>query len=289
MWKMTRFSCLLLFVCIFGTGTSSSRETVEQGFRVEIDQFVLIWEVEPDSMEIKAVAAEANKLYVRITNLLGEYTEGKITIVLGGPAERPGGQREYPRVDSKGRILLFKFTPDFNNYFSALAHEMVHVFRFDRRWTADWFFEEGFAEFIALRVDSSLTGFPWFDYPTALVAGQWVAKGQDIPLTLLRAKHRELNQPCGAQSYALRAAFFDWLGRTFGDKVVIQAGSEVHAGALGDYKKFFGKPFEQLELDWRTALLAEYDRIADVDILAQRYRQESPIKYQRVCSEGEDF
>jgi hypothetical protein len=248
-----------------------------------------MWEVEPDSMEIEAVIAEANKLYERIANLLGEYSKGRITIVLGGEAERPGGQREYPRVDSKSRILLFKFTPEFSNYFNALAHEMVHVFRFDRRWSADWFFEEGFAEFIALRVDSSLAGFPWFEYSIPLVAGQWVAKGQDIPLTLLRSKHRELNQPCGAQSYALRAGFFDWLGREFGDKVVIQAGSEVHAGTLADYEKFFGKPLEQLELDWRTAILAEYHLIADVDILAQKYREESPIKYQRVCSEGEDF
>ena len=286
---MRSFIFLFLLAGIVGAGICTSQETGEQEFRVETEDFVIIWYDEAESTEIEGVVAEAKQLHMRIAGLLGEQPEGKITIVLGGPSVRPDGERDYPRVDSKGRILLFRFTPDFSNYFNALAHEMVHVFRFDRRRTADWFFEEGFAEFVALRVDSSLMGFPWFEFPVTLVAGQWVASGQDIPLTLLRAKHGELNQPCGAQSYALRAGFFDWLGRTFGDKVVIRVGSAAPAGALTDYEKFFGKSLEQLELDWRAALLAEYKMIPDVEMLAKKYRQESPIKYQQVCSEGEDF
>ncbi len=112
---------------------------------------------------------------------------------------------------------------------------------------------------------------------------------QDVPLSELREQHRDLNLPCRAQSYSLRSAFFDWLGRTFGDEVVIQAANAVPAGELSDYEKFFGRPFEELELDWRKALLAEYRAIPEVDELAKKYRLESPTQYQRVCSAGKDF
>lgn len=280
---------LLVIASVFISTAAISQESGTQGYFVETERFVLEWRDVPDSTEVEAVTVEAKNIYERVVEILGVRPVGRIAIVLGGFAERPGGIREYARVDSTGRILLFKFVPDFNNYFTALAHEMVHVFRFDRRWTADWFFEEGFAEFVALRADPSLAGFPWFDYPVALVAGQWVAEGADIPLILLREHHRDLNLKCGAQSYALRAAFFDWLGRTFGDEAVLQAANEANAGALEDYERFFGKPFEQLAVDWRKDLLADFREIHDGDALAKKYRTESPAKYQRVCIDSKDF
>jgi hypothetical protein len=280
----------LALLCSVAIGTSAeAQEGSARGFRVETEGLILEWRERPDSTEVEAVTAEVSEVYDRVAELLDVRPEGKVTIVLGGAAERPGENREYPRVDSMGRVLLFKFIPDFHNYFTALAHEMVHRFRFHRRGAADWFFEEGFAEFVALRVDPSLAGFPWFDFPVAIVAGQWVAEGTDIRLTLLRGRHRELNLKCGAQSYALRAAFFDWLGINFSDERVLQAASKENAGAVEDYESFFGKPFEQLTVDWREALLAEYRERSDADALAKAYREESPIKYQRVCAEGEDF
>lgn len=281
---------LLMFVAGgIGPAVDAADEDGNRGLRVETERLVLEWTELPDSTEVAAVTAEAIDIYQSVVGLLGIRPEGRVTIVLGGFAEKPGGKREYPRVDSMGRILLFKFVPDYNNYFTALAHELVHVFRFHRRREADWFFEEGFAEFVALRADSSLAGFPWFDFPVTIVAGQWLAEGADIPLSLLRERHRDLNSKCGAQSYALRAAFFDWLGRTFGDSAVFQAANETNAGALEDYEKFFGKPFAQLEAEWRSGLLTDFREIHDGSLLARKYRRESPIKYQEVCIEGEDF
>ena len=289
MIRPIRLVVLSLLASVLAATVCPAQESAKAGRLVETDHLLLQWVDSPTPEEVELATAVSTKLYGRVAELLGQqHPEGKITIVFGGDAERPGRRREYPRVDWMGRVLLFKFIPDFDNHFTALAHELVHAFRFDRRGTADWFFEESFAEFVALRADPSLAGFPWFDAPITVVAGQWLAKGEDIPLSTLRERHREVNLPCRAQSYTLRSAFFDWLGRTFGDETVIRAAKETPAGALADYERFFGKPFEQLEQDWRRALLAEYRAIPEVDELAAKYR-ESPIKYMRVCAAGKDF
>lgn len=265
-------------------GMSSTERAGAQGLKHETEDLILQWTESPDSTEIHAVAAEATRAFAQVATILGTEPGRKITIVLGGMAGR-----DYPRVDSWGRVLLFKFVPDYTNYYGALAHELVHAFRFDRVPTADWFFEEGLAEFVALRADSPLAGFPWFDHPVALVAGQWVAKGEDIPLATLRERHAELNQPCSAQSYALRASFFDWLGRKFGEELVIQAANETPAGGARMYAEQFGEPLEELASAWREELLADYRAIDDADAVAHRYRTVSPIQYQKVCVAGEDF
>lgn len=257
--------------------------------RIETDRLILEWSEPPEAGEAEAVKAEAERLFQLVTDLLDVRHEAKVTILLEGPAERPGGRRDYPRVDSGGRIHLFKFVPSYENYFGALAHEYVHALRINRLLIADWFFEEGLAEFVALRADPSLAGFPWFDFPVTVVAGQWIAGGEDIPLSTLRERHREVNLACRAQSYALRSSFFDWLGRTYGDQVVLEAAKKRPAGILEDYEKHFGRTFEQLEALWRESLLSDYRAIDGVDAIARKYREDSPIQYQRVCIAGEDF
>ncbi len=273
---------------VFQATVLASQERLEPAHRVETGKFVLEWRDAPGAEEITAVRAEVQKFYIRVAAMLGVDPGRKVTVVLGGNAQRPDGTWEYPRI-SMGRVLLFKYVPDFTNYYSALAHELVHAFRVGRAASVDWFFEEGFAEFVALRVDSSLAGFPWFDFPVTLVAGQWLANGEAIPLTVLNERHRELNLKCGAQSYALRSSFFDWLGRTVGDSVLIEAANSRSALRPGDYEEFFGRPFEELASAWRTELLAAYRAIPDVQAVAVRYRRKSPIQYQHVCSSPADF
>jgi hypothetical protein len=203
-------------------------------------------------------------------------------------------------VDTDGKIHLYRYEASGESYFSALAHEMVHVFRFDQRKqrgqgaavqyaTVDWFFEEGFAEFVALRVDSSLGGFPWYDFSVTIVAGQWIANGEDIPLSDLRAKHQALNQPCRAQSYVLRSAFFDYLGKTYGNDAVLEMAGQEGAGELSHYPRFFKKDFSALEAEWREALMTAYRKTDEVDELARRYRRESPIQYAPTCKKGAQF
>jgi hypothetical protein len=221
--------------------------------------------------------------------MLGHEPSAKVMILLQGPGEGGSGSRRYPHVDVFGRILLYQFGPTWHSYFSALAHEMVHVFRFERRMEADWFFEEGFAEFVALRVNESSGGFPWYDFPVTVAAAQWIASGEDIPLASMQADHKSINQPCRAQTYTLRSAFFDYLGKTFGDDAVLKMAAEERAGNLDQYPAHFGADLSTLEAQWREALLAEFKSMPDADELARRYRNESPIRYMPVCEKGKDF
>lgn len=143
---------------------------------------------------------------------------------------------------------------------------------------------EGFAEFVALRVNEETRGFPWYGFPVDLVAGQWVAAGADLPLPMLRERHGELNLPCKLQVYALRGSFFDDLGRRFGAATVLAMAARERAGALEDYREILGADLETLAAAWRERLLERYAAIADAAAQAARYRSASPAQYQVVCN-----
>jgi hypothetical protein len=263
----------------------SSGVRAQDANRVETEHLYIEWVDGTSDAEVSAAKVEGERFYVAVRDFLGQAPEGRIIIMLQGPSEQPDGRRLTPRVDGFGRIQLYKFDPSGQTYFGALPHEMVHAFRFDRHLTADWFFEEGFAEMVALRVDSSLAGFPWFDYPVAVVAGQWVANGEDIPLSDLRERHRELNGRCRAQAYSLRASFFCHLGDTHGDSLVIAMADQNPAGEPADYARFFTQDFAALETEWRAAALSAYEGIENAAELARRYRTESPVQYIPVCND----
>lgn len=279
----------ILFLMLVGFSLPVGSVSAERANRIETKHLIIEWGEGTVASEIEAAKTEGERFYTAIAEKLGQKPKGKITILLRGPAEHSDGSRGYPHVDSRGRIHLFRFGPTFRSYFSALAHEMVHAFRLHRRPHADWFFEEGFAEFVALRVDLSLRGFPWYDSPVVVAAGQWVAKGEDISLKVLRDRHQSLNQPCKAQSYTLRSSFFHYLGDTYGDDALLRMANRERAGDTADYPRFFHKDFGALEAEWRTSLLAEYRSMDDVDELSRRYRQETPIQYMGVCKKGVQY
>ncbi len=276
-------------ILLFGLGAASpSPASALDAGRVQTEHLVIEWGDGALDGEIESAKTNGEKFYVAVRDMLGYEPPAKVVVVLGGPFEQDG-KRLHPRVDAFGRILLYKYEESGSSYFNALAHEMVHVFRFGRAASADWFFEEGFAEFVALRVDPSLDGFPWYGFPVAIVAGQWVVSGEDIPLEALRTQHNALNLPCRAQAYSLRSAFFEYLGRTHGDDGVIAMSKEEHAGAVADYQKFFGKDFSSLATEWHGALRAQFEAIPAHEELARRFRKESPMQYQPVCEKGKQF
>jgi hypothetical protein len=87
----------------------------------------------------------------------------------------------------------------------------------------------------------------------------------------------------------LRSAFYVWLGDSFGDDTVLAAAKASPAGGLDDYEKFIGKSFETLVAERQVAALAEIKTIEAATEQAKRFRTQSPIQYQHVCKEGEDF
>jgi hypothetical protein len=241
--------------------------------------------VSPEAVE--AVAEQGEVFYAAIRGLLGVEPPRRIPIVLQGPAESPEREsRGYPHVDFFARIHLFQYGGQDSSYLSALAHEMVHVFRFDRHEEIDWFFEEGFAELVALTVDPSLRGFPWYETPVEIAAGQWIASGEDLSLQEMRSRHRELNLPCRAQVYTLRAAFFRHLADRHGLGTVLEIARRRPAGTLADYEESFGQSLSALEAEWRDALLQQYRSTADAEVRARHYRERTPIRYMSVCGGG---
>jgi hypothetical protein len=186
-------------------------------------------------------------------------------------------------VDSFGRVHLYRFGPTWHDYTGAYAHELVHAMRFWRMPHYDWFFEEGLAEFIALRIDDDLRGFPWYGYPVDLVAGQWFMRNEAVLMKVIREEHKRVNLPCKAQTYSLRSAFFDYLGREYGDHAVLDMARQDRAGMLEDYQKYLGRDFQSLSIEWRAAVLHSYEAIAHADSLATAYRTTSPIQYNPAC------
>ena len=291
----TRTAWSMLVALLLALPASAQQTAVEETGpknRSETDHLIVQWVDGTPPEAVAATEAEGEKFYAALEEMLGHRPPewiGRVTILLQGPGEGPEGSRlGYPRVDSSGRIHLYQFGPTWHSYLSALAHEMVHVFRFRRQHQPDWFFEEGFAEFASLRIDPSLGGFPWFETPVTIVAGQWLVRGKEIPLTVLRTKHRAINQPCKAQSYSLRSDFFDYLGRARGDAAVIAMASEKRVGDLAQYEKHFGASLESLEESWRQDLRARYQATENAEEVTARYLA-GPIKYMRVCESGRDF
>lgn len=233
--------------------------------------------------EVRMAADRGETFRSAIGDRLGHAPEQRIVVVLHGPARQPDGSWGRPRVDGLARIHLYRYAPEPESFFNAFAHELVHVFRFHRKPHHDWFTEEGFAEFVARRVHPVMDGFPWYGETMDLVAGQFVARGENLPLSALRERHEELNMPCRLQSYALRASFFDWLGRAFGDEKVFAFAAREKAGALEDYERFFDSTFEELETKWYRELLARYEAIENHAARAEAYRTESPAQYVLVC------
>ena len=284
----TMKTLLIVLTVTLAASTAWADDTVTH--REETEHLLIVWnEGDATDEDVAATKRDGERYYAEIREMLGHEPDFKVTILLLGPAQRPDGSWGYPHVDSWGRVHLYQFGPTYHSYLSALEHEMVHVFRIERAPHGDWFLEEAFAEFVALRINESLSGFPWYGYPVTVVAGQWVENDEDIPLIELRERHRELNLPCKAQSYALRASFFDYLGRTYGDDKVIAMASEKVSGSLEDYEKYFGKDFDTLTKEWRAALKAEFEAFDGAAEQARKYRSESPIMYQKVCEAGKDF
>ena len=279
---MRRF--VMITGVILAIYAAASAQESKQPNREKTEHLIIEWNDEALGEEGLAMAKEKGEaFYAAIRDMVGHEPKQRVIVMLLGHAQQPNGRWKSPRVDGFGRIELYRYDNDHHSYFSALAHELVHVFRFRRSTSMDWFLEEGFAEFVALRVDPSLRGFPWFDFPVAVAAGQWFTDDENIPLADLRNEHRRYNMPCRAQSYTLRSAFFDYLGKKYGDDKVIKLASLDDAGALEHYKEVFGKDFDALAAEWREALLSEYNGIENVAAIAKKYRKESPIQYQPVC------
>jgi hypothetical protein len=146
------------------------------------------------------------------------------------------------------------------------------------------FWEEGFAEAIAMAVDPDDVGFPRYGYPLTVAAGHLLAWDEYIPLAEVRARHREMGRRCQLQAYLERASFFHYLVERRGITSLIELTYGPHSPTEDDFQQVYGKPFDELVTDWETRLLADYRATVEADETARRYRAEPPIRSRPMCA-----
>lgn len=275
------------FILTFFIATSPCLADLE---RSDTDHFQIHYE--PTRVSERAVALArriAEEDFSLVADFLGaDRVHSPVTLVLGGEARRPDGGYEIPRVDEIGRVLLYRYSESDESYFTALPHELVHVFR-RGQLSGDWFIEEAFASYVSDRVRPGNPGFPLYGFPVDVVAGHWLARGEDIPLGLLRGRHRELSLMCMAQSYSLRLSFFRYLHQAFGKDAVLQVAYAPRLQGREPFALAFGKSFEALETEWRQDLEQKFLRIENAEESAESYRTTTPVADWKICLAGTDF
>ncbi|QOC22125.1 hypothetical protein IC757_14025 [Wenzhouxiangella sp. AB-CW3] len=274
------YTPIALLVALAVSQPALAKSELVHGHPVETDNLLIVWADEYDEETQESVKLISEQLYDNTVAFLQKEPAEKVTVVFRGRARvGPGPARDYPFVDSAGVISLFRYTDEIRNYFHAFVHELVHALRIDRAESADWFFEEGFAEFVRLRVFESMHGFPWHGFSPSIVAAGHIVEGSDIPLETLRDQHEQLNIPCRAQAYSLRSAFFEWLGDSFGDEAVLKMSREQVAGQAHQYEQYFGSSLSALAKQWRkeTRKLHDAEKFRD-------YRSNTPIKHIPLCN-----
>lgn len=234
--------------------------------RRDTPHFVLVWrQGETTREEIDAAVAHAEFLFAKLADELGaaQTPQASLIVMFEEPAITPTGQWRIPYVDRAGRIHLLRFPGLGGGYLGKLGHELVHAFRSAWRsqrsrpeGVAYSFVEEGFAEWIATRLEPHSLAFPYYGFSVHLVAGQWLIRDEAPPLRVLLERHRDLNPRCLTQAYALRGAFFQYLHDTYGKEAVFRLAYAEDEMTPVLFAQIFDQDFDTLAGDWRAATLA---------------------------------
>jgi hypothetical protein len=240
--------------------------------------------------EMEVGVQRAETLFDRMAEMVGPANTpiDKIRVHLDGDHTDQG-----PYVDFDG-IHLFRYSEQEGGYWALLAHELGHSFSipwFIRVEAWNWhtyrFFDEGFAEFMAQSTDPHKRGFPFYGFPEDAVAGQWVVRGESIPLDVLRARHDELNRPCEIQAYPQRASWMRYVDEVYGRDALLAIIYPPTEPTSTVVQGLIGVGLEQLDQDWEDWLLARYASLPEADQLGQAYRERT--SWAHVCRAGEDY
>ncbi len=291
------FVSALAFASVPGSVVGSDRSQIPAGYQVkaQTEDCLLAWR---DGVEAgKGFPARAAELCDRrVTELSRELRdedgpERPIVLLFEGPGQQPDGSWKAPNVDYRRIVHLYRFSSEEASYLDALAHELVHVFRFaaTRQGRFDGFLEEGLAEYITDRLTDERNGFPYWGYDPLVVSGQWLGTDAEIPLATIRDRHRSLNLRCKLQTYTQRGSFFRYLGRTHGHAAMLRLATFEPPGAADGYRDAFGEDLDTLIAAWREDLQQRYQAKSDSGELARAYRNRSPAAGIPICREGQDF
>ena len=287
----------LLLTAYLGSGVADAqteadrRQAVEQGLEGELEtsRFTVFWSMDEASVDqVHDLVEVLDAYYAEISSIVGpERTpDRRIVVFLGGSGQAPDGTWRFPHVDRAGRVFLYRYSPGFDAYAVEAAHELVHAFRRASGLWLSGFWEEGFAEAIAMAADPNDVGFPRYGYPLTVTAGHLLAWDEYLPLEEIRTRHRELGSRCQLQSYLERASFFAYLVEQQGLAALVKLSDQRSNPGDDDYVRVYGRPFSELVADWEAKLLSDYQATPGADEMARRYRQEPPIAGRQMCPAG---
>lgn len=284
---------LLLTTClgygVAGAQTEADRRlAVEHGLdgQLETDRFAVFWsEDEAFLDQVRDLVQVLDGYHAEITSIVGpeRKPDRRIVVLLAGPGQAPDGTWRFPHVDRAGRVFLYRYSPGFGAYAVEAAHELVHAFRRASGLWHSGFWEEGFAETVAMAADPGDVGFPRYGYPLTVTAGHLLAWDEYLPLNEVRTRHRELGRRCQLQSYLERAAFFAYLMELEGIEAIVELAYQRSNPGDDDYVRVYGRPFSELVADWEAKLLSDYQATPGADEMARRYREEPPIAGRPMC------
>ncbi len=259
---------------------------------------LFLWrEAETDESTAETAIEVGNVIFNGIAKFLGRdrVPSKKLVVVLDG-SMFANGTRRIPRVDAQGRVLLYTTSAPMNQYMSVFAHELVHAIRYQNHLAGDasavlgtGFFEEGFAEAVALQVEGHSDRYPYWGYSPAAINAHLIEEDLAIPLERLINEHAALSLKCELQSYPLRGSFLTYLHSLMGHESFLLLSDARSRKDTSFYEKRLAKPFAELVSDWRDHVLAQAEHIPDAEQQALDWLALNQQFGFKLCEKGADF
>lgn len=245
-------------------------------FLEESDHFILHGTSKVTSEEeIDKIIKISESLFADISDFLGDKHKqvSKIHIWLEGDMISKGSF-----VDFDG-VHLYRYSEVDGGYFAVLAHELTHAFIapwFIEMKAWDWptyrFFDEGFAEYVAQKVDSLKQGFPFYGYSEHVVAGNLVASNTHIPCDILRAHHDDYNDACNLQAYSQRTSWIRYLDEVFGREALFSVVFPDKEPTDEVVDSLIGVTLIELDVMWESWIVQKYNSIEGAQEIAEDYK-----------------
>ena len=288
--RLAATALALVALPLWACAERNPTDPTEVELRWESEHLVLLAHEGAATMaEVEAITAYGESVFDPIATFLGSarVPDRKVEVLLMGT-----GADRY--VDDAGRIVLHRKPAPQGGYLDGFAHELTHALRYDYwqqygtwGWPSFGFFEDGFAELVALTVDPTKPGFPFFGFAEDVVAGYWVTSGQAIPHDILRPRNQELNGPCDHQAYTQRASWFRYIDETYGRTTTLTMAYSPVEVTDAVTRDLIDRSLSELDAEWEEWITARYAAISKADSLALAYREWVPETV--VCVAGRDY
>lgn len=282
----------ILGILILFIGASNCKENLSpEPLTRESEHFVLSSDTDRTSIpEMDEGLELAETFYKRIEQIIGtnRMPSSKIKVLLKGPFIEQG-----PWFDSAG-VHLYRYSPEEGGYWALFAHELGHAVKEDYyiekevwNWEYFGFYDEGFAEWIATRIDPGKKGFPCYGYSQMAVVGNMISMDLHVPMEVLRANHSGLNQLCQIQTYPTRSSWFRYIAETYGEDKILEIVFSEEEPTNEWVASLLNEELGKVDTDWRLWVTSAYNADPAAETIANNWKARTSWAY--YCTEGKDF